>query len=212
MALTLYYSPGACSLAAHIALQEAGADYTRQMVSINEGQTQGEAYLRVNPRGRVPALDVDGQVLVETCAILLYVARTFPAARLLPQEPLAEAQCMATLAWLASTVHPSYAHVAKPARYTPQPQAHAAIRSAGLAAYWGALQDIDALIGQGPWLHGGRFTVCDAHALPFWGFGRRERMPMDALVHYTAWKDRMLERPAVRAVLQAEDSRLLRMR
>ncbi len=119
---------------------------------------------------------------------------------------------MSTLAWLASAVHPAYAHVARPSRFTPHEDAHAGIRAAGLATYWRSLQEVDALIGDKPWVCGDQFSVCDAHALPFWGFGRRERMPMDTLVNYTAWKDRMLQRPAVRSVLQAEDSRLLKVR
>lgn len=213
MSLTLYYSPGACSLAAHIALQEAGAEYGRRAVSINEGEAQSLAYLQVNPRGRVPALVVDGQApLVETCAILLYIARRFPAARLLPEDPLGEAQCLSILAWLASAVHPTYAHVVKPARFSHQPEALDGIKDAGMQAYWAAMQEIDALIGVGPWICGEQFTACDAHALPFWGFGRRVRLPMETLTHYTAWKDRMLRRPAVLAVLQAEDSRLLQVK
>lgn len=214
MSLVLHYSPGACSMAAHIALQEAGAVYERRLVSINDGQTQSAAYLQINPRGRVPALVVDGQTtLVETCAILSYIARRYPAARLLPDDPLQEASCLAFLAWMASTVHPAFAHVVKPARFSRERLALDGIQEMGTETYWAALQEIDALIGAGgPWVRGEQFTVCDAHALPFWGFGRRVRMPMDTLTHYTAWKDRMIRRPAVLAVLQAEDSRLLQAR
>lgn len=210
MSLTLYYSPGACSLAAHIALQESGAAYERKLVSINEAQTQAADYLRVNPRGRVPALAVDGTVLVETCAILLYVARRWPQSQLLPVDPLGEAQCMSTMAWLASAVHPAFAHVVKTARFSRQPEALDGIREVARETYWAALQEIDTRLGMGPWFAGEQFTVCDAHALPFWGFGRRERMPMDTLKNYTAWKDRMIRRPAVLQVLQVEQSPLLR--
>lgn len=210
MALTLYYSPGACSLAVHIALQEAKAQYDRRLISVTEGQTQSADYRRINPRGRVPALDVDGTILVETCAILLYIARQYPDARLLPAEPLREAQCLSTMAWLASTVHPAFAHVVKASRFSAQEDALGGIRDVGLTTYWSALQEIDAQIGAGPWLCGEQFSLSDAHALPFWGFGRFVRMPMDTLKNYTAWKDRMIRRPAVLEVLQIEDSRLLR--
>jgi glutathione S-transferase len=196
-------------MAAHIVLQEVGAQYERRLVSINDGQTQSADYLRINSRGRVPALDVDGVVLVETCAILVYLARRFPAARLLPQDLMREARCMSILAWLASSVHPTYAHVVKPARFSGQPEALDGIKDVGMSTYWAALQEIDALIGAGPWICGEQYTVCDAHALPFWGFGRRVRMPMDTLKNYTAWKDRMIRRPAVLEVLRVEDSRLL---
>jgi len=210
VSLTLYYSPGACSMAAHIALQEAGAAYERKLVSINEGKTQSAEYLRVNPRGRVPALDVEGKVLVETCAILLYIARRYPEAHLLPSDPLREAQCMSTIAWLASTVHPTFAHVVKTARFSRDVEALEGIRDVARETYWAALQEMDSIIGASSWFCGDQFTVCDAHALPFWGFGRRERMPMESLKNFTGWKDRMIQRPAVLQVLQVEESRMLR--
>lgn len=212
MSLTLYYSPGACSMAAHIALEEAGAMYGRKLVSVHEGQTQGAEYLRINPRARVPALEVDGQVLVETCAILSYIANRFPQANLMPQDPLAQAQCLSKMAWFASHVHTAFAHVAKPSRFSNRAEALDSIKDTGAQTYWAALQEIDAMLGAHTWMCGEQFTVCDAHALPFWGFGRRVRMPMEDLKNYTAWKDRMVARPAVRAVLEIEESRLLPQR
>jgi glutathione S-transferase len=77
--LTLYYSPGACFMAPHIALEEAGAPYTLQLVSIAKGEHQGPEYLNVNSRGKVPALRTDEGVLTENVAILTYIARSFHA-------------------------------------------------------------------------------------------------------------------------------------
>jgi glutathione S-transferase len=86
--LTLYYSPGACSLAPHIALEEAGASYALELVSIPKGEQQAPEYLNVNPRGKIPALRTDEGVLTENVAILTYISRSFPQARLLPEEPI----------------------------------------------------------------------------------------------------------------------------
>ena len=87
--LTLYYSPGACSMAPHIALEEAGVSYTPQLVSIPKGEHLTGAYLQnVNPRGKVPALRTEHGVLTENVAILTYIARSFSGANLLPEEPI----------------------------------------------------------------------------------------------------------------------------
>src|SRR5271157_3757143 len=91
--LTLYYSPGACSMAPHIALEEAGAPYTLQLVSIPKGEQQAAKYLNVNPRGKVPTLMTDEGVLTENVAILTYIARSSPHAKLLPDEPLGMPRC-----------------------------------------------------------------------------------------------------------------------
>ena len=93
--LTLYYSPGACSMAPHIALEEAGATYALQLVSIPKGEQLADEYLPdVTPRGKVPALRTDDGVLTENVAILTYIARLFPHAKLLPEEPIGMARCI----------------------------------------------------------------------------------------------------------------------
>ena len=86
--LTLYYAPGSSSMASHITLEEAGARYETRFVNEGAGEHRTEAYLRVNPRGKVPALRLtDGTVLVENVAIQTYIARTHPEAGLLPTDP-----------------------------------------------------------------------------------------------------------------------------
>ena len=88
--MTLYFSPGACSLASHIGLEETGAPYEIKPILLAKGQQRTEAYLKINPRGKVPALSVDGKILVENTAILTYLARRFPEKRLMPTDPAEE--------------------------------------------------------------------------------------------------------------------------
>ena len=107
----LYYSPGACSLASHMALEEAGADYEPVRINFAEAQQRSPEYLRINPKGRVPALAEGDRVVTENPAILRYVARLYPQAKLWPEDPYAEARCTEWLAFISSTVHPAYAHV-----------------------------------------------------------------------------------------------------
>jgi len=116
--LTLYYSPGACSMASHIALEETGAAYTPQPVLIPKGEHQSPEYLKtVNPRGKVPALKTDDGILTENVAILTYLARTFPDAKLLPIDPLGTARALSHMAYLSNTVHPAFTHIMRPGRF-----------------------------------------------------------------------------------------------
>ena len=210
MNLVLHYSPGACSLAAHVALEEAGADFEARRVLVHAGETRMPAYLAINPRGRVPALDVDGTTLTEVCAILMFVARSFPSASLLPQRALDEARCLSIMAWLASTVHPTFAHIVRPARFSDDEAAFGSMRDKATASFLGYLREIDELIGDRSWAFDTAFSLCDAYCLPFWGFGRRIRLPMEQLTNFTRWKDRMIKRPGVRRALVREESVLLR--
>ena len=95
--LTLYFSPGACSLASHIGLEETGAPYEAKPILLAKQQQKTEAYLKINPRGKVPSLSVDGKVLVENTAILTYLARRFPEKKLMPADPAEEARSIATM-------------------------------------------------------------------------------------------------------------------
>src|SRR5512143_2174267 len=91
--LTLYFSPGASSMAPHIALHEVGAPFEGKPLSLGKKETRTAEFLAINPAGKVPTLLIDGRVLTEVAGILFYLARTYPAARLLPEgDREAEAQ------------------------------------------------------------------------------------------------------------------------
>ena len=107
----LYYAPGTCALASHIALQEAGATYTTERVDFKSNQQNSPEYLAVNPKGRVPALVTDQGILTETPAMLAFVAQSFPQAKLAPlDDSFAFAQVQAFNSYLCSTAHVAHAH------------------------------------------------------------------------------------------------------
>ena len=90
--LTLYYAPGACSMAAHIVLEEIGEKYEPKKVDLAGGEQRTEAYLKINPQGRVPALRLDsGEYIAENTAILPYLGKRFG---LWPSDPIAEAKAL----------------------------------------------------------------------------------------------------------------------
>jgi glutathione S-transferase len=207
--LTLYYCPGACSTAAHIALEETGAPYQGKQVLIPKGEHKTDAYAAVNPRQQVPALSADGKVITECVAILAYVARRYPEARLLPADEVDQARCIATLAWIASAVDPLFRRAARPERFVADENAQLAVKDAAREAYWVKCREIDGLLSQKSWMMGAQYTVCDPYALVYFGWGQRLGLPMAELAAYNAFRDRMLERPAVRKVLERELSPML---
>lgn len=207
--LTLYFSPGACSMASHIALEEAGAAYEERPTLLAKGEQRTDAYLRINPRGKVPALVADSHVITENTGILTYLARTFPDKKLLPADPVGEAHCIGTMAWFSNTVHPAYQRYARSERFAEGEAAQAAVKESGRKAFRDALSEIDRLLGTKQWMMGSQYTVADPYALVFYGWGVRAGLPMSEFRNYTAWKDRMLARPAVRKILESEKNVLV---
>jgi glutathione S-transferase len=199
--LMLYFTPGACSLAAHIVLEESGQSYEKQIIDTAKGEQRSEAYLKINPQGRVPALRLDnGEALTENTAILPYLGKRFG---LWPSEPLAEARALSLIGFFAASVHPAHAHFGRPERYAADPAAFPTIKEAGLKTFHLYLQQIDAKLAGRDWFSD-QYSVLDAYGLVFYAWGFRRELPVHALKSYTAFKDRMLQRPAVRRVVEAE--------
>jgi glutathione S-transferase len=199
--LTLYYAPGACSLAAHIVLEESGEKYSPWEVDLAGGEQRSEAYLKLNPLGRVPVLGLDdGQPLPENTAILPYLGKRFG---LWPTDPLMEAKALSLIGFFAASVHPAHAHVSRPERYAADPSVFPALKQRGLETFHGYLKQIDGMLAGRDWFLDS-YSVIDPYGLVFYSWGVRRELPVRELKHYTAFKDRMLERPAVRRIVEEE--------
>src|ERR1700709_336438 len=116
--MTLYYAAHTCALATHIALQEAGADYTTVRIDFATNEQRSPAYLAINPKGRVQALVTERGILTESPAILTFLAQSYPAAGLLPGEVFDAARVQEFNTYLCSTVHVSHAHRMRGARWS----------------------------------------------------------------------------------------------
>ena len=202
--MTLYFSPGACSLASHIGLEETGAPYEIKPILLAKKQQRTEAYLKINPRGKVPSLSIDGQILVENTAILTYLARRFPEKKLMPADPFEEARCIGTMCWFSSVVHPSYQRFHRPERFAEGEAAQAAVKENGRTLFWANLQEIDSMIQGQEWLMGPDYTLVDPYALVFYGWGMHSGFPVKELAAYTAWQERMMQRSTVRKSVEDE--------
>ncbi len=214
----LYYSPGACSMAAHIVLEEIGQPYELQLVS-SSGAREGKMtatpeWKAINPKGRVPALlGVPGKIggadnlLTELTAILVYLARMNPSARLLPAEPAGEARCIEWMNWLASNVHAmSYGQIWRSQRFTADESAFAQLKAKGETNIRDQYAYIECLLADGrEWAVANGYSVVDPYLLVFFHWGRRIGLDMQA--GYPAWTrltERLVARPAVTRVLADE--------
>jgi glutathione S-transferase len=214
----LYYSPGACSMAAHIVLEEIGEPYDLELVS-SRGRHGGEgttsaAWKAQNPKGRVPALSgVAGRIggsdnlLTELHAILFYLARTHPQAQLLPADPAGEARAIEWMNWLASNIHAmSYGQIWRTNRFVATENGFAAVQDKGLQNLREQYAYIESLLGDGrTWALPSGYSVVDPYLLVFYPWGGRAGLDMKQ--SYPAWRrltDQTSERPAVQRVLAQE--------
>jgi glutathione S-transferase len=199
--LTLYYAPGACSMASHIALEESGEKYEPRKVDLAGGEQRTEAYLKMNPLGRVPVLGLDdGTPLTENTAILPYLGKRFG---LWPSEALPEAKALSLIGFFAASVHPAHAHVGRPERYTADASAYPGIKARGLETFHGYLKQIDGMLAGREWFSD-RYSVLDPYGFVFYIWGIRRELPVAELKSYTAFKDRMVKRAAVQRVVADE--------
>ncbi|WP_019904457.1 glutathione S-transferase N-terminal domain-containing protein [Methylobacterium sp. 77] len=204
---TLYYSPGACSLASHIALEETGTTFETVRIDLAKGDQRAPAYLAINERGRVPALVEDAWLLTENTAILRHVARLNPDAGLWPEAPRDQARAEEWLAWMSTSHHIAYAHVRRPERYTTDEEAFPAIRAKGADTCGDLFTMTDVRLSNGGWALGEHYSVVDPYLLLFWTWGRGPALGFDMaerFPHWTAHARAMAARPAVQAVFARE--------
>lgn len=202
--LKLFYSPGACSIVSHIALNEAGADFEAVRVMLAQGEQLKPDYLAINPHGRVPALATGDGVVTEQIAIVNYIADRFGKEGSVPRgDPFAAAKCNELLGWFASTVHIAFAEIFRPGRFVTDEAAHDAVLEGGRAALLKHFEEIDGKCGDG-WITGGTFSAADSYLLIFFRWGKRLDFDMARYSRWAALVDRVLDRPAVASTLEAE--------
>jgi glutathione S-transferase len=203
MLLTLYYSPLTCAMASWIALTEAGADFTVRVVDQKRGGQMEPEFLRLNPKHRVPVLLIDGEPLTENVAIQLWVARHYPAARLLPEADLDQARAVALLAWCASGIHPCLTPNARPQRYCDLPESEDSVRRCAQKLLRESYGVAEGLLQGRDWFFD-RFTLPDSYF--FWCFRRGGQFKVDqsdfpACQRHCA---RVAQRPSVQKLLAFE--------
>ncbi len=203
--IKLYYSPGACSLASHIVLEELGIAYESVLVSLADGDHKRPEFLRINPKAKVPALNVDGKVLTETVAILTYLGGGYAERGLWPKETWKQAEALSLMSWLSSTVHIAVAGIWRPERYATDPAAKDLIKATSKENLLKYFDEIDKMLVGRSFAMGGQYGVCDPYLLVFYRWGNR--LGIDMKAQYPVWTKhalRVFSRPTVKRVFEAE--------
>ncbi|MEZ5726546.1 MAG: glutathione S-transferase family protein [Burkholderiaceae bacterium] len=202
--LTLYYAPNTASLAPHIALEQAGADYRLERVDFEAAQQRSPDYLAVNPKGRVPSLVTDRGVLTETPAILLYLAQRYPGADMAPlDDPFELAQVQAFNVFLCSTVHVAHAHKHRGTRWSGSHRQRGARgddaqRAADDDAAFELIER--TMIGE-PWACGEQFGIADMYLFTMTRWLASDKVELARFPKVAAHCERMASVPAVQRVM-----------
>jgi glutathione S-transferase len=203
--IKLFYAVNTCSLASHIALEEAGAAYTTARISFAANEQRSPEYLAINPKGRVPAMVTDEGILTETPAMLAFIAQSFPEARLAPlDDPFAFAQIQAFNSYLCSTVHVAHAHRMRGQRWADDPAAIAEMQRKVPQSVAAAFALIEHDMLKGPWVMGEAYTICDPYLFTLAGWLEGDGVDLTPLPRVIAHRRRMSERPAVQKAIAVE--------
>src|SRR6202035_619777 len=203
--LKLYYAPGTCALASHIALQETGVAYTAARLDFKTNEQRSPEYLAINPKGRVPSLVTDRGILTETPAMLAYIAQSFPKAKLAPiDDPFGFAEVQAFNSYLCSTVHINHAHRPRGSRWADDPAALEAMKKKVPETMAACFDLIESKMMKGPWVMGDSYTICDPYLFTIAGWLESDSVDRARFPKVKAHRDHMSRRAAVQKVLAAE--------
>ena len=198
--MKLYYSPGACSLAPHIILNELGQNYDLEKVDLGAKKTEnGADFMDVNGKGYVPTLDLGtGEVLTEVSTILQYLADKAKNTDLLPAfGSMDRYRAMEQLNFVASELHKGIGGLFNPAM--PEDGKKAMKDRLTRRFAW-----LDGQLAKKHYLLGDTYSVADAYAFTVLGWTKHVGIDMSPYAHIVAYMDRVGQRPAVKAAMKKE--------
>lgn len=198
----LYYAPKTCSLASNIALEEVSAPYEAKRIDFANGDQNSSEFLRLNPKGRVPALVTERGVLSETPAILLFIAQSFPDAKLAPlHDPFALAQLLSFNSYICSTLHVAHAHKLRGHRWTDDAHVIEALRKKVPETVGASFDFIEKEFLHGEWVLGEHYSVADIYLFTVAQWIESDGLDPHRFPKVLAHRQRLAERPAVQRVM-----------
>ena len=198
--MKLYYAPGACSLSPHIALLEAGLPYDLVKVDLRAKKLEnGDDYLKINPKGQVPALALDsGELITEGPVIVQMIADKVPAKNLAPARESAERyKLQEWLTYINGELHKNIGPLFNPAL---SDEAKAVFKDRAM----GKFKYLDSQLAGREYLMGKQFTVADAYLFVMLRWAESMKFDLSGLSNLMAYKDRVAARPKVDEALVKE--------
>jgi glutathione S-transferase len=203
--MKLYYAVHTCALASHIALEDAGAEYSIQRINFAAEEQRKPEYLAINPKARVPSLVTERGILTETPAMLAFIAQSFPKARLAPlDDPFAFAEVQAFNSYLCATLHVAHAHRMRGYRWADDPAAIEAMKRKVPDSVAACYELIESKMLRGPWVMGEAYTICDPYLFTVAQWMEGDSIDPSRFPKVRDHRQRMSERAAVRKVVAEE--------
>jgi glutathione S-transferase len=203
--MKLYYAAHTCALASHIALEDAGAEYSTVRINFATEEQRKPEYLAINPKARVPSLVTESGILTETPAMLAFIAQSFPKARLAPlDDPFAFAEAQAFNSYLCATLHVAHAHRMRGYRWADDPAAIEAMKRKVPDSVSACYELIESKMLRGPWVMGDAYTICDPYLFTVAQWMEGDSIDPARFPKVRDHRQRMSERAAVRKVVAEE--------
>src|ERR1035437_2106404 len=205
MEIILYYAPIACSLVPYVTLTEANVNFEVRTVNLRKEQQKSADYLKLNPKHKVPLLVVDGRPLSENVAIQIWIARNFPQAKLLPNDPWQQLEAVSLLSWCSSGIHPYLTRINSPSRVCNLPGADESVRELAARQLFENYKIADDMLAGRDYFFD-HFTAADAHF--FWCFrrGLQFKLDLSGFANCSAHFELMKSRPSVQKLIAYEKS------
>ena len=203
--MTLFYAPHTCSLASHIALEDAVADYTTVRISFANDEQRKPEYLAINPKARVPALVTGRGTLTETPAMLAFIAQSFPLKRLAPlDDPYLFARVQAFNSYLCATLHVAHSHRMRGYRWADEASAIEAMQRKVPQSVASCYELIEATMLEEPWVMGEVYTICDPYLFTLAQWLEQDGVDPRRFPKVIDHRRRMSERPEVQRAIAEE--------
>lgn len=204
--LKLYYSPGACSLASHILLEELGIPYEAHRVDLKTHQVDNQDFYQINPLGTVPTLELDnGDILTQNLAILIYLGKTDQTHLLLPSGNLVQyLHCIEWLGFLNSDLHKTFGVLFSPQKFVQSEAAQFELKKTIIQRIHSLFDYVEKRLSH-HYLVGDHFTIVDAYLYVMCRWGRAFKIEMTQWPKLTAFTNRIAERPSTRRALAEEN-------
>jgi glutathione S-transferase len=200
-----FYALNSCSLASHIALEQAGAEYAAVKINLGTSEQRADQYLSINPKGRVPVLATPDGILTENLAILVYISQTFPQAQLAPlDDPSAFAQLLSFCTYLSSTVHVAHAHGARGYRWADDPAAVSEMKRKTPETMSECFEMIETNLFKGPWVMGEDYGIGDIYLFTIATWLEADGVDPARFPKIHDHRTRMLADPVVQTVIAAQ--------
>ncbi|MEM8554943.1 MAG: glutathione S-transferase family protein [Pseudomonadota bacterium] len=205
--LKLFVAPNTCARVPTIALEEIGVPFETELIRTAAGQQHSPEFLKLNPKGKVPTLLIDGQPLTENVAILSWLNAEYPDARLMPKtsSTLETLRQTADLAFFSATVHPTVTRIAMPVKMIEEKDlSFEIVRPVGIKDMNKIMAMIEARLDDGPWWYGAQWSVVDGYLYWVWSRITGVGYPGDAFPNIRRHHALSNERPAVQRAMARE--------